>query len=75
MIMIMFMIMDHNHDLDHVNDKIEYKSTESHNLHSSHGNVMDNYTGVNYDPTPIHIRTYTYDTCSRAHTIFRPTKG
>ena len=42
----------------------EYKITESHILHSLHGNIMDNYTGVDFDPMPLSV-----------HTIFRPTKG
>ena len=41
----------------------EYKWTESHNLRNLQVNIIDKYTGVNFDPTPL-----------RAHTIFRPTK-
>ena len=56
--MIMFMI------LIALMIRNEYKITESQILHSWHGKIMDNYTGVDFDPTPL-----------SAHTIFRPTKG
>ena len=54
MILILIMLMIRN----------EYKWTESHSLRSLQVNIIDKYTGVNFDPTPL-----------SAHTIFCPTKG
>ena len=54
MIRILIMLMIRN----------EYKWTESHNLRYSQVNIIDKYTGVDFDPTPL-----------SAHKIFRPTKG
>ena len=42
----------------------EYKWTELHNLRYLQVNIIDKYTGVDFDPTPL-----------SAHKIFRPTKG